>query len=159
MPTYARDTTVTIDSSKQEIERTLTRYGAKSFLYGWEHGQAMIAFEIGDRKYKISCVMPTSNDAEFQITETGRMRKSKTVVNEAYTQAVRQRWRALALLIKATLEAAESNILALEIMLQPFTMLPNGMTVGEWMSDQIKLVYDSGKMPPLLPRGQEYEKN
>lgn len=66
-------------------------------------------------------------------------------------EATRQRWRALALWIKAVLEAAEAGITTLEEALQPFTMLPDGCTVGEWMALQIEAAYETGRMPPMLP--------
>lgn len=35
MTTYASQTTVSPDRSRAEIERTLSRYGATGFMYGW----------------------------------------------------------------------------------------------------------------------------
>jgi len=32
-------------------------------------------------------------------------------------------------------------------------VLPNGQTVGQWMAPQIEIIYEGGKMPPLLPSG------
>jgi hypothetical protein len=64
---------------------------------------------------------------------------------------VRQRWRALALVIKAKLEAVEAGISSVEDEFLSFIMLPNGSTVGEWVQPQIERVYESGSMPALLP--------
>jgi hypothetical protein len=33
---YAENTSVSVESSRGEIERTLQRYGAASFAYGWD---------------------------------------------------------------------------------------------------------------------------
>ena len=77
----------------------------------------------------------------------------------AFEQARRQRWRALALWIKAVLEAAASGILTIEDALLPFTVLPNGQTAGQWLAPQIEKVYLTGSMPALLPlpRGSDQE--
>ena len=151
MPTYAKDTTVPIDRSKVEIERTLTRYGAQEFMYGWKAGQAVIAFKVNDRKYRINLPLPDRNDPQFYLTDNGRRRTSQDAVYAAWEQATRQRWRALALWIKAVLEAAEAGIVTLEDALQTFVMLPNGHTVGEWLGPQIDEVYRTRQMPQLLP--------
>ena len=49
----------------------------------------------------------------------------------AHDQAVRQRWRALFLVIKAKLEAVESEIVLFEDEFLPHFILPGGMTVAE----------------------------
>ena len=41
---YARETTVSAEKSRGEIERTLRHYGADQFLYGWEDGKGIIGF-------------------------------------------------------------------------------------------------------------------
>jgi hypothetical protein len=151
MPTYAKDTTVPIDRSKAEIERTLTRYGAQEFMYGWQAGRAVIAFKVNDRKYRIDLPLPDRNDPQFYMTENGRRRTSKDAVYGAWEQATRQRWRALSLWIKAVLEASEAGIVTLEDALQTFVMLPNGRTIGEWLGPQIDEIYRTRQMPQLLP--------
>ena len=50
--TYAQRTRVPVDRSKTEIERTLTRYGAKRFLYASEGGKAIIMFEAREAQEK-----------------------------------------------------------------------------------------------------------
>jgi len=151
MPTYAKDTIVPIDRSKSEIERTLTRYGAQEFMYGWQAGRAVVAFKVNDRAYRINLPLPDRNDSQFYMTNNGRARTSQDAVYSAWEQATRQRWRALALWIKAVLEAAEAGIVTLEDALQTFVMLPNGRTVGEWLAPQIEEVYRTSQMPQLLP--------
>jgi hypothetical protein len=37
---FAEKTTVSSDKSRAEIERTLSRYGASSFMYGWNQAHA-----------------------------------------------------------------------------------------------------------------------
>jgi hypothetical protein len=57
------------------------------------------------------------------------------------------------LLIKAKLEAVESEISTVETEFMTWMVLPNGETVGQWMMPQLEAIYQSGKMPPLLPGG------
>lgn len=66
--------------------------------------------------------------------------------------ANRQRWRALALVIKAKLEAVETGIVSFEQEFLPHLVLPNGGTVHEWLAPQMEAVYDKGVMPRLLPQ-------
>ncbi len=44
MTRYADNTGVSVENSRGEIERTLQRYGAESFAYGWEAGRAVVQF-------------------------------------------------------------------------------------------------------------------
>lgn len=151
MSQYAKDTEVPSDRSRAEIERTLERYGAGAFMYGWQGVQAVIGFEINSRRYRIMIPLPDKAAREFQFTPERGTRRAPDAARSAWEQATRQRWRAAALWIKAVLEAAESGIVTLEEALQPFVVLPNGRTVGEWMEPQIEQAYMSGRMPPMLP--------
>ncbi len=147
MAKYAEKTTVPIDRSKIEIEQTLKRYGATGFMYGWSADICVIAFEMSNRRIKIQLPMPDPNG--FTKTPTGKRRTTVQAQN-AHAQATKQRWRALALFIKAKLEAVESGITTFEAEFLDGTMLPSGQTVGEWLKPQIETVYDGGQMPPLL---------
>lgn len=152
MPTYASKTTVTSDKSRAEIERTLTRYGATSFMYGWDQERAVIAFEMNNRRLKFELPMPNKED--FRRTPTKRQLRSPSAMEAAYEQAVRQRWRALALVIKAKLEAVESGIAVFEEEFLAHIVLPNGQTVGDYMVPQIEAAYEYGRMPAMLPSGE-----
>jgi hypothetical protein len=145
---YASNTEVSSDRSRSEIERTLTRYGAKSFAYGWQDGRAVIQFEMSDRSIRF--VLPLPTEQEFSATPAGRARRG-AAMQQAYQQAVRQRWRALALSIKAKLESVESQIETFEDAFMAQIVLPSGMTVGDHMRGQIADAYETGTMPPLLP--------
>ena len=46
---YAEKTNVSTDRSRAEIERTLQRYGADQFMYGWESERAMVGFRMAGR--------------------------------------------------------------------------------------------------------------
>ena len=150
---YAADTQVSSDKSIMEIKHTLGRYGASAFMFGEDDvsKKAVVSFKVGKLFYKIILPLPDKNAREFTHTpERGKLR-SPQAAEGAWEQAIRQRWRALSLWIKAVLEAAESGITTLEEALQPFILLPDGQTVGEWMQPQIERAYLTGEMPSFLP--------
>lgn len=149
MTRYAANTEVSADRSKAEIERILTRYGASQFVYGWAGELVMIAFKAQGRFIRFNLPMPSKSD--FEKTDTGRVRKSQETINTAWEQASRQRWRALALVIKAKLEAVESGIATFENEFLAYTVLPDGQTVSAWIEPQVALAYESGRMPKMLP--------
>ncbi len=147
---YAARTDVPIERSRAEIERLLVRYGATAFQYGWEGDLSAISFKIQDRYVRILLPMPTRNDPTIARSEGGK-RRSETAQQAAYDQAVRQRWRALKLIIQAKLEAVASGITTIEREFLADVVVPNGQTVGQWLAPQIEAAYQSGRMPPLLP--------
>src|SRR5215831_5864853 len=110
MTRYAATTEVPSDRSRAEIERTLQRYGADQFMYGWETRQAVIAFRAHGKQVRFELPLPDRRAREFTHTPGRQVLRSDGAQQEAYEQAVRQRWRALALVIKAKLEAVEAGI-------------------------------------------------
>jgi hypothetical protein len=151
--TYAQKTEVPVDRSRGEIERILQRYGCTSFAYGWDQHGAVIQFEAQARRVKF--VLPLPNPNERRFTHHSRGMRTPDAQQKEYEQATRQRWRALALVIKAKLEAVEAGITTFEDEFLAHTMLPNGQTVGEWAGPQVDAVYLGGGMPALLPGGDQ----
>lgn len=149
MTSYASQTSVSSEKSRQEIEKTLIRYGATSFAYGWQENAAMIGFKAHDRNIRLVLPMPDRDDRAFTRTPTGRARAA-TEAERAYEQAVRQKWRALVLVIKAKLEAVESGIVTFEDEFAMHMVLPGGRTVAEHVLPAIATAYQSGNVPPLL---------
>ena len=147
---YAQNTNVSTDKSRAEIERTLQRYGADQFMYGWDTDKAMVGFRMAGRQIRFLLPMPNKDDIEFTRTPTGKARGQDAAFKE-WEQACRQRWRALALVIKAKLEAVEAGIAVFEDEFMANIVLPNGGTVSQFMLPQIKEAYDSGEMPKMLP--------
>ena len=150
MARFAEKTTVTSEKSRAEVERTVSRYGADGFMYGWSDGSAIVAFRMNNRHIKFMLPMPDRNERQFTHTPERDTERSTAAAEAAYDQAVRQRWRALALVIKAKLEAVESGITEFDDEFMAHIVLPNGETIGNVMRPQIKAAYDTGDMPPLL---------
>lgn len=148
--TYATNTSVSVERSRAEIERTLKRYGAHKFVYGWDREEAVIAFVVHNegtseqRQVRFKVKVPPRD--EFFTSPAGRWR-SDDQIDKAWEQAQRTRWRALLLVIKAKLEAIESGIATFEDEFLAYTMLPDGQTVGEWVEPQLSEVYAQGVMP------------
>jgi len=149
MTRYAAKTTVASDRSISEIEATLRRYGAYKFMYGRDNDKVLVAFEMHERRLRF--MLPIPSESEFTQTPTGRTRRSKSIVVGQYEQAVRSRYRALLLTIKAKLESVESEIEEFEDAFMAQIVLPDGSTVGDKLKPQILMAYQTGNMPPLLP--------
>ncbi len=136
MTRYAETTKVPAQRSRAEIEATLERYGATGFMYGTTAGQALVMFEMCERRIKFVLPLPGPGDFNTEIQ---------------FAQAIRQRWRALLLVIKAKLEAVESEIVTFDNEFMAQIVLPSGQTIGDVMQPQIEASYETGEMPPLLP--------
>lgn len=149
--TYADNTSVSVEKSKAEIERTLQRYGANSFISGWDQARAFIGFIMNDRQVKFVLPLPARDDPQFTLTPSGRRERTPDKALKAWEQGCRQRWRALALVIKAKLEAVESGITEFEDEFLAHIVLPDGQTGGEFLKPQIKTAYETGVMPKMIP--------
>jgi len=139
---YAQNTLVSVEKSKAEIESILSKYKADQFLSGWDQDKAYIAFRLENRTIRFTIELPSKTDKAFIRTPTGRRRKHGNDIMKAWEQACRQRWRALALVIKA-----KDEFLA-------HIVLPDGSTAGAWLRPQIARAYETHKMPKLLMMGE-----
>jgi hypothetical protein len=151
MPRYAENTSVSSDRSRAEIERTLERYGATSFMYGWQQEKAMIGFDMNNRRIKFLLPLPSKTDSAFTKTPGRKTTRTADKALAAWEQACRQRWRALSLVIKAKLEACEAGIADFDEEFMAHIVLPDGSTVGDFMLPQIEYAYENKSMPALLP--------
>lgn len=151
MARYAQNTSVPTDRSRAEIERTLARYGASAFMYGWDDSRAVIQFQASDRLVRFVLPVPDRNDRAFTHTPARGHRRSDADAEKAWEQATRSRWRALLLVVKAKLEAIEAGITTFEQEFLAHIVLPDSQTVGEFIGPQIAEAYRSGVMPSPLP--------
>lgn len=152
MSVYAAATEVPVEKSRAEIERMLSRYKATRFASGWSENGAVILFEVHDRRIRFDLPMPNVDDPKFtRDPRCSYKLRPAEAARRSYEQACRSRWRALALVIKAKLEAVESGISEFEEEFLANIVLPNGKTVGAWMRPQVEEAYSTGKMPDMLP--------
>lgn len=148
MSRYAEGTSVSVENSRMEIERTLRRYKADAFAYGSEGRRATIMFRMSDRHIRFILTLPDPADREF--TQHSRGARTLEAAEKAWEQACRQKWRALALVIKAKLEAVSAGITTVEDEFLAHTILPDGSTVGQWVKPQLDEAYRIGAMPTSL---------
>lgn len=151
MATYAAKTEVSSQKSRAEIEHTLERYGASSFAYAAQGDKAMIGFEKDGRTIRFVIPLPDRKAREFTHHERGVRTESAQAA--LYEQAVKQKWRAMALMVKAKLEGVESGIVTFEQEFLAHTVLPNGKTVFEETAPGIERAYIEGHVRPLLELG------
>jgi hypothetical protein len=149
--TYASGTSVSVERSRAEIESVLARYGAQSFAYMNNQAQAMIFFEAHGKGVKF--VLPLPERAAFRTREKYKkqVEQSPEAQYRDWEQACRERWRSLALCIKAKLETVRSGISSFETEFLPhFVIGPKGQTLGDKIIPQLEEATRSGKMPLLL---------
>lgn len=151
MSRFAKDTSVPVERSRAEIEKLVVRYGADQFMSAYEEGRAMIGFRRNGWHVRFILPLPSRGEKQFKLTPAGRHERSPQDQERAWEQACRQRWRALALAIKAKLEAVECGITTFEDEFLAHFVLPSGQTAGNWLKPQLAMAYAHDKMPPLLP--------
>ena len=120
-------------------------------MYGWEGNNAMVGFRMQSRMVRFLIPLPAKDADEFRYTAAKKRERAEDDRYKAWEQAMRQRWRALALVVKAKLEAVDSGITTFDKEFMAHILLPDGRTVSDFMVPQIKEAYDTGKMPPMLP--------
>jgi hypothetical protein len=135
--TFAKESDVPVERSRQQIERVLERYGASHFAYGTSPGEAVVMFEASSRRVRFN--LP--------------LKPGKSLTDKQHQQFLRTRWRCLLLAITAKLESVESGISTFEEEFMAHIVLPNGKTVGQHALPYIAEAYQAKKMPPLLGFG------
>jgi len=154
---YAKDTSVSVERSRAEIETILAKYGAERFGYATEPGRAIVAFTIkdvpiGDNEgvmlaVRMTLPLPAMGEKRF----THRKRYNEIVENspqdvaKLWEQACRSSWRSLCLVIKAKLEACASGISTIEREFLADVVTPSGMTLGEMVRPQLAAMSERGE--------------
>jgi hypothetical protein len=145
---YAQRTDVSSEQSKGEIEKLVRRYGASKFVSGWDEKHATVLFEMKARRIRF--VVPIPTEDEMTKTPEGQTRHKADLIQKARDQEVRRRWRSLALIIKAKLEAVESGIAVFESEFLANIVLPTNATIGETILPKLEGIYSGKPLPPLL---------
>jgi hypothetical protein len=134
---YAEGTSVPVTRSRDEIAGLLARYGAHGFGWYEEDHTAQLAFKIGRRTVRIDLPLPRLSDAAIKVSPKGKLRTDSE--RDALVAAeTRRRWRALALVIKAKLEAVSSGISTLEREFLADLVLQHGETFHQWVRPQLE---------------------
>ena len=147
MSRYASSTSVSVPQSQVEIQSILRKYGANRFGTMEDEQYAYVMFEYHKLMIQIRITKP--DEKEFQTTATGRARDEYKIQQEV-EQAIKQRWRALLLAVKAKLEAVESGISTIEQEFMAFVVMPDGQTLAEHIIPRLAEIAETGKMPKML---------
>lgn len=150
MTKFAEGTTVSVEKSRAEIEKLITRYGATSTAFMNSPGLAIVCFVANDRRILFQLKLPDINEKRFAKDGRGSP-LSQPKKAEKWEQACRQVWRALALVIKAKLEAVETGITSFEDEFLAHIVMPDGQTVATHIRPRIAEAYAGGQMLQLLP--------
>ncbi len=129
MGSYAQHTKVPVSRSRDELERTLVRYGCSAFGYLQRQGAYVIQFEHEGRTYRFGV------EADEEERE------------------IRRRWRVLLLWVKATLEAVDVGLQDFETAFAMQTMLPDGSTLQDKIRPELERLAQNGKLPRLTAGG------
>lgn len=149
---FAADTSVPMDRSISEIRMTVRRYGASEFMHMESDAQAAVAFTMRGRRILFRVPMPDPKSRQFTRTEAQGKLRTPAAAQAAWEQACRSRWRALALVIKAKLEAVEVGIVVFEDEFLANTVPPGAsVTFGEAVREKMALAHQDGVLTPLLP--------
>ena len=136
---YAYKTKVPVDRSRAEIEKLLQRAGADQFVVGWSgETEARVQCRVNAKFIRFVLPMPDRSERGFRS-------------DDGFQKEVRRRWRALALIVKAKLEAVSSGITTFEDEFLAHVVMPDGKTVSEHASTMIAEAYKTGKVQALLP--------
>lgn len=137
---YAEGTSVSVADSRAAIEKLVKTHGATGFASSWDRDRYCIMFELRGRRVRFDVGAP----------DPKKYREQKKWEAEE-----RRRWRALLLILKAKLELVASGGTDFEAEFLANLVLRGGETLGARLLPTLTEVLDSGKMPPMLPRGNE----
>lgn len=157
---YAEGTSVPVERSRAEIEQVLSRYGASSFVSGWDQHRAVLGFTCKDRQVRFVLPLPKKDDERFTHRKDKgwayARKRTEADAKKLYEQECRRLWRALALTVKAKLEAVQSGIATFDQEFLAHIVLPGGRTVGDMAIPQLADAYETGAASslPLLGSGR-----
>lgn len=143
-----------MERSEAEIKSLLRRYGADHFMSGWSQSKAMIAFRVHERYVRFELQLPDRNEKQFTHVKTGygHVRpRTPQAAEKMWEQGCRQAWRALALVIKAKLEAVDAGISTFETEFLAHIVLPGDKTVGEFIIPKLAEIYSGNIRQLALP--------
>jgi len=146
---YAENTTVPVSKSRAEIERLLQKHKCAKFLAGVDNTahRATVQFQAHDRIIRFELELPNPADPKYKRIKNSYLQRTAAGIAKVVEQEERSRWRALLLVIKAKLEAVESNIATFEEEFMAHIVLPNDQTVGQWVLPEVARIYETGRMP------------
>jgi hypothetical protein len=149
---FAEGTDVSVAKSREEIETLLRRHGATEIaVHTKELGSATILYRMRDRMLRQAVsfpeLAPPAASVRFGTSKQQEAEHTKRL--QAQAAEWRRRWRAALLILKARLEAVESDA-DFETLFLGDIVLPDGRTMAETFKPRLESAYESGEMPPLM---------
>ena len=141
---YARNTSVSRDRSRIEIERMVLKYGADEFGTLIKQNEALVGFKYKNIRVEMAIPLPDKTDKRFSTSPSGRNRRSDTQAFIEWEKEVRRRWRSLCLVIKALLVGVDDGVLTFEQAFMPYIVI-GGRTIGQRFLPQITKALESGE--------------
>jgi len=158
---YARETTVPVAKSRQEIDTVLRKWGANQLQWSddYENGRAMLRFlwKHGDDSFiaRFSIQMPTDSQLREECVDGRNGDFSQTKYDKATKRRGMIEHRELALFIKAAFVAVEAGIIPAEHIFLPFIEGGDGMTVAEAIMPRLGVMLQKGSATALLPEAKK----
>jgi hypothetical protein len=133
---FAERSRVPVATTRMDIDRLLHLHKATQFgtAADYDIPQARVQFRLHDRIVRFTVPLPDP-------TKMG---------HERFEQAERQRWRALLLVLRAKLEAVESQIASFETEFLGYIVMPNDQTMAELAKPLIGQAYAQRRVPAQL---------
>lgn len=152
MSKFASQTQVSVASSRAEIEKEITRFGASGFASAWQENRSLIEFIYKNKKIRFVLEIPPRSDFN-KPTRKVRGLWTQKHGDDAWEQVKKQRWRALALIVKAKLVAVADGVTTFETEFMPHIVMPDDRTVAEHAAPAIEQALLTGTAPRLLGAG------
>ena len=157
---YAEKTTVSVEKSRMEIERTMERFGATgiAFMRDDERRLVVIGFKKDGRQYRFNLPLPDPERFWYPNPNKpafGQRKRTAIQRDSAVDQETRRLFRSLGNYIKAVLDAIESGITTADEALLPHLILPSGSTVAETARYQLADMGDVNFSLALPPGNSE----
>jgi hypothetical protein len=145
MSNYAKNTSVPVDRSMNQIRVLLQKEGADGVAIAESGYVAMVQFVFEGHGYKFLIHYPTDRDDKVRLTNSGKVRTSSQVKDEIEKEK-RRLWRAMGLYIKAAIEAHANGLVDLKRSMMGNLILPNGDTMYGRLENDIENITVNPKL-------------
>lgn len=150
---YAKGTSVPTSRTEAEIRKLLAEHGANrlAVMTDLEQRRVEIAFQVDRLAFRMAVPMPDPSDRAFNYTNHRTPRElTKQERDRKLSQAERERWRAVLLLVKAKLQAIQLGVSTWEEEFLPYLVIDRrGQTLGQKVLPNLQAVLETGDLPTL----------
>jgi hypothetical protein len=148
---YAEGTSVPVDRSRAEIERTLERYGGDAWQFTKTPEAATLAWRMRGRALKVRIPLPPLEDFRYYTSRGYDRERTDQAMADLRRQEERRRYRVLLLHLKSTLEAIDAGVIDFDTAFLGNFVLRDGRTYAEAAIPELDDHYATGRMPLALP--------